>query len=327
VSARPRVFVTRRLVGDGVQRLAREVDVELWPEADPPPVQVLRAEAAKSEGLLTTLTDRIDEDLFAAAANLKIVANLAVGYDNIDLPAATSHGVLITNTPGVLTETTADLNLALILAFARRMPEGDRAVRNGEWGIWSPHFLLGRDVHGTTLGIVGLGAIGMAVARRAAGFGMKLLYHNRSRKPEAEAELPLEYCSLDGLLRRSDWVSINVALTPETRHLIGAPQFALMKPEGVLINTARGGVVDQTALVEALRERRIAGAALDVFAVEPIPASDPLLALDNVIVMPHVGSATFETRAKMTDLCVDNLLAFFRAETPPTPVNAEVLKK
>jgi len=185
--------------------------------------------------------------------------------------------------------------------------------------------LLGRDVHSTTLGIIGLGAIGMAVARRAVGFGMKLLYYNRSRKPDAEAELGIEYCSLEDLLRRSDWVSINVALTPETRHLIGASQLALMKPAGVLINTARGGIVDQAALVEALREHRIAGAALDVFAVEPIPTSDPLLALDKVIVMPHVGSATFETRAKMTDLCVDNLLAFFRGDKPPTPVNPEVL--
>jgi glyoxylate reductase len=248
-----------------------------------------------------------------------------VGYDNIDVPAATEAGVLITNTPGVLTETVADLNFALILAFARRMAEGDRAVRQGLWGQWSPHFLLGRDVHGTTIGIVGLGAIGIAVARRALGFGMTVLYSNRTRRPEAEA-MGLEHCSLPDLLRRADWVSINVALTPETRHLIGREQFEQMKPDAVIVNTARGGVIDQDAMVQALQQRRIGGAALDVFAVEPIPPDDPLLALDNVVVLPHLGSASLQTRAKMTDLCVDNLIAFFKGEAPPTPVNPEVLR-
>jgi glyoxylate reductase len=323
--SRPRVFATRRLVGDGLERLGREVDLEIWPDTDPPPRDVLLDAAAKCDGLLTTLTDRIDAELLDAAPDLRIVANLAVGYDNIDVPAATARKVLITNTPGVLTETVADLNLALILAFARRMPEGDRAVRQGGWGQWSPHFLLGRDVHGTMLGIVGLGAIGIAVARRARGFGMKLLYCNRTRKPDAEAELGLEYCSLEELLRRSDWVSVNVALNAETRHIIGAEQLGMMKRDAVLVNTARGGAIDQDALVQALRDRRIGGAALDVFAVEPIPPDDPLLQFDNVIVLPHLGSASVETRTKMTDLCVDNLLAFFAGQPPLTPVNPDVL--
>ncbi|HLF79842.1 MAG TPA: D-glycerate dehydrogenase [Dehalococcoidia bacterium] len=322
---RPRVFVTRKLVGDGVERLARELDVEVWPEPDPPPRDVLIAEAAKSQGLLTTLTDRIDAELLDAAPGLRMVANLAVGYDNIDVGAATARRVLITNTPGVLTETVADLTFALILSFARRMPEGDRAVRDGTWGVWSPHFLLGRDVHGTTIGIVGLGAIGLAVARRALGFGMKVIYYNRTRKAQAESELGLEYASLEELLRRSDWVSVSIALNEETRNLLGSAEFRMMKPDGVIVNTARGGVIDQAALVEALRERRIGGAALDVFAVEPIPTDDPLLALDNVIVMPHLGSASVQTRTAMTDLCVDNLLAVFRGDGPLTPVNPEVL--
>jgi glyoxylate reductase len=223
---------------------------------------------------------------------------MAVGYDNIDVAAATERGILVTNTPGVLTETTADLAFALILGFARRLVEGERVVREGRWPLWRPTFFLGRDVHGATLGIVGLGAIGLAVARRARGFGMKVLYASRTRKPDAERELGLEWRSLEELLEQSDYVSLHIALTPETRGIIGREQFARMQPTAVLVNTARGGVVDQDALVEALQERRIGGAALDVFAVEPIAPDDPLLALDNVLVAPHIGSATIETRTR-----------------------------
>ncbi|HEY4685799.1 MAG TPA: D-glycerate dehydrogenase [Dehalococcoidia bacterium] len=325
MAERPRIFVTRELPGEGLDRLRRAADLTVWPELDPPPAAALRAGAAGADGLLTLLTDRVDGDLLDAAPNVRIVSNMAVGYDNVDVPACTQRRVLVTNTPGVLTETVADLAFALILAFARRIVEGERAVRQGDWPVWRPAWLLGRDVNGATLGIVGLGAIGLAVARRARGFGMPLLYWSRHRKPEVEAELGVQWRSLDDLLRQADFVSLHVALTPETRNLMGARELALMKPDGVLVNTARGGVVDQAALVRALIERRIGGAALDVYAVEPLPAEDPLLQLHNVLLAPHVGSATIETRTKMADLAVANLEAFFRGERPPCCVNPDVL--
>ncbi len=320
-----RVFVTRELPGGGVARLATKHEVEVWPEHDPPPYEALVAKARQADALLTVIVDRVDAALIEAAPRLTAVSQMAVGYDNIDVAACSRGGVLVTNTPGVLTETTADLAFALMLGFGRRLVEGERVVREGRWGLWHPSFLLGRDVHGRTLGIVGLGAIGAAVARRGRGFGMRVLYTSRQRKPEAEAVLGLEWRGLDGLLREADWLSIHVALTDETRGIIGARELGLMKPDAVLVNTARGGVVDQQALVEALRERRNGGAALDVFAVEPIAPDDPLLRLDNVLVAPHVGSATVETRSRMADLAVDNLVAFFSGERPPCCVNPEVL--
>ncbi|HLF72052.1 MAG TPA: D-glycerate dehydrogenase [Dehalococcoidia bacterium] len=310
---------------DSVERLRASADVAVWPGSDPPPYETLRDEASRSQALFTTITERIDAALLDASPGLRIVSQLAVGYDNIDVPACTAHGVLVTNTPGVLTESVADLTFALILGWARRMPEGERILREGRWPVWHPSFHLGRDVHGATLGIIGLGAIGIAAARRAKGFGMRVLYTSRERKPAAEAELGAEQRSLEDLLRESDYVSIHCALTPETRGLIGAKELALMKPTGVIVNTARGGIIDQDALVEALRERRIGGAALDVFAVEPIPTDDPLLRLDNVVVSPHIGSATVETRRRMTDLAVRNIEAFFRGERPECCVNPEVL--
>lgn len=325
--SRPRVFVTRRLPGTALERLQLEADVEVWPGQDPPPPEDLLAAAAASDAVLTLITDRIDGAFLDKAPSLRAISQMAVGFDNIDVAAATARGVLVCNTPGVLTEAVADLTFALLLAHARRLPEGEKAVREGTWGLWSPTFLLGRDLFGKTLGIVGLGAIGMAVARRGRGFGMKLVYNSRQRKPQAEAELGLEWRSLEDLLRQSDYVSLNMALTAETRGMIGAAELALMKPDAVLVNTARGGVVDQGALVEALRAKRIGGAALDVFAQEPIPPNDPLLALEGVVVAPHAGSATVETRSRMADLAVDNLLAFFRGQTPPACVNPEVLSR
>ena len=319
-----RVFVTRDLPGDGLARLRKVADVEVWPEIErPPPPEVLREAARHADGLLTLITDRIDGALLDAAPSVHVIANLAVGYDNIDAVAASERGVLVCNTPGVLTETTADLAFALLLAFSRRLVEGERVVRGGGWGDWRPDSLLGRDVHGKTLGIVGLGAIGLAAARRSRGFGMRVLYTSRTPKPAAEAELGVEHRDLPSLLREADFVSLHVALTPETRRLIGVRELALMKPDAVLINTARGPVVDQAALFQALRDRRIAGAALDVFETEPLSPDDPLLQLDNVLVAPHVGSATVETRTKMADLACDNLIAFFRGERPPTCVNWE----
>ncbi|HWC31437.1 MAG TPA: D-glycerate dehydrogenase [Dehalococcoidia bacterium] len=324
---RPRVFVTRRLVGEGVLRLAGEADVEVWPEDDSPPQDVLVTEAQRSDGILTNIADRVDAELITAAPGLRVVSQMAVGYDNIDVVAATQRGVLVTNTPGVLTEATADIAFALLLAQTRRLPEGDRAMRRGEWGEWKPWFLLGRDLTGKTLGIVGLGAIGQAMARRALGFGMRVIYASRQRKPDAEAALGVVWRDLPQLLAESDYVSLHMALNAETRAMIGAPELARMKRDAVLINTARGGVVDQAALLEALRNGVIGGAGLDVFESEPLSPDHPLLELDNVVVTPHLGSATVETRSRMSDLAVDNLIAFFRGEMPPCMVNPEVLAR
>ena len=321
----PRVFVTRDLPGDGLERLARVAEVDVWPDIDPPSSQQLLDGVAGCDGLLTLITDRVGTALLDANPQLRIVSNMGVGYDHIDAIAATERGVLVTNTPGVLTEATADMAFALILGFARRLVEGERIVRDGSWPAWRPTFLLGKDVAGATLGIVGLGAIGLAVARRARGFGMRVLYASRTRKPDAEAELGLERRGLDGLLAESDWVSLHAALTPETRGLIGARELTLMKPDAVLVNTARGGVVDEDALGQALQQHRIGGAALDVYAAEPLPLESPLLALDNVLLAPHLGSATVQTRTAMAGLACDNLIAFFEGRRPPACVNPEVL--
>jgi glyoxylate reductase len=310
-----------------VERLrAAGLAIDLWPQNDPPPLAALHGAAAVADGLLTMLTDRIDADLLEAGPNLRIVSNMAVGYDNVDVTAASARGVVVTNTPGVLTDTTADLAFALMLAVARRVVEGDRVVREGGWGPWHPSFLLGRDIHRATLGVVGMGQIGRAVARRARGFGMKVVYASR-RRVEDEKALGVEWRSLDDLLRESDFISLHVSLNAETRNLIGARELALMKATAFLINTARGGIVDQSALVDALRSGRIAGAGLDVAVVEPVPVDDPLLELENVVITPHVGSATVETRTKMADLAVDNLIAFFEGRKPPHTVNPEVLPR
>lgn len=324
-ASKPRVFVTRRLVGEGVARLAEEVDVEVWQGDDPPPQEVLSAEAQRSDGLLVNIADRVDAPLLQTASNLRIVSQMAVGYDNIDVAAATERGILVTNTPGVLTEATADMAFALLLAQARRLSEGERAIRQAAWGEWKPWFLLGRDLTGRKLGIVGLGQIGQAVARRALGFGMQVLYNSRQRKPALETELGLGWRELPQLLAEADYVSLHVALNDETRNLIGARELDLMKPDAVLVNTARGAVVDQDALVAALREGSIGGAALDVFEREPLRPDHSLLNFENVAVAPHLGSATLETRTRMADLAVRNLLALFRGERPPCCVNPEVL--
>jgi glyoxylate reductase len=323
--ARPRVYVTRELPGNGVERLRAAADVELWRDELPPPRDELLRAASDIDGLLCLLTDTIDDELLAQAPRLRVVSNLAVGYDNIDVAACTRRGVLVTNTPGVLTETTADFAFALLLAAARRVVEGERAVREGRWRTWHPSFLLGHDIHGATLGIVGLGAIGQAVARRARGFDMRVLYYGRTRRPDVEADLSVTYADFDKLLAASDFVSVHVALTPETREMFNDDAFARMKPTAVFVNTARGGVVDESALQRALESRRIAAAAIDVAQVEPVPKHDMLLRLPNLIVTPHIASASVATRTRMADLAVENLLAGLEGRRPPHCVNPDVL--
>lgn len=322
-----KVFVTRALPGDAIERLRKHHDVVVWPDDDPPPRDSLVEAMRDADGLLTMVTDRIDGELLDAAPRLRVVAQMGVGYDNIDVAAATERGVIVTNTPGVLDETTADLAFALMMALARRLPEGERAVREGTWPSWRPAWLLGKDVHDATLGIVGMGAIGAAVARRARAFRMRVLYWSRTRKPELEAQLEVEWRSLDELLRESDFVSLHVALTPETRGLIGERELSLMKRDAMLVNTARGPIVNAQALVEALREKRIGGAGLDVYDREPLPLDDPLLALDNVLLAPHAGSATLEARTAVARLAAANLMAALAGERPPCVVNPAVLAR
>ncbi len=323
----PHVFITRELPGDPTPQLRAVADAEVWPEEEPPSHEVLVQHAANADALLTMLVDPIDAAVLDAGKRLRMVAQMAVGYDNIDVAAATERGILVTNTPGVLTETTADLAFALLLAAARRVVEGDHLARTGGWKSWHPSFLLGQDVHGATLGIVGLGQIGLALARRARGFNMRILYHGGRRHADAEKELGLAYVELDRLLRESDFLSLHVPLTPETRHLIGERELALMKPTAILVNAARGPVVDQRALYEALKERRIAAAGLDVAEVEPMPLDDPLLTLDNVIVTPHIGSASVATRAKMAEMAVESILQALRGDLPSHCVNPEAFSR
>jgi glyoxylate reductase len=301
----PRVFVTRELPFPALDRLRAAHEVEVWRERMPPPPDALRAAAARADGLLTMLTDRVDAELLDAAPGLRAVANLAVGTDNVDLDAAAARGVAVGRTPDVLTDATADLAFALLLAAARRLAQGEAAVRAGDWVTWEPAGDLGTEVSGATLGIVGWGRIGQAVARRAEGFGMEVLHSQPT---------PLEE-----LLERADFVSLHVPLSAATRHLIDAAALARMKRGAILVNTARGGVVDQAALAAALRAGALAGAALDVTDPEPLPPDDPLLDAPNLLVVPHIGSATVRTRSRMADLAVDNLLAALAGEPMPHP--------
>ena len=303
-----RVFVTRDLPGDALERLRTEHDVEVWPESSPPPPQELRAGVQNAEGLLCLLTDPIGPELMDG---LRAIANYAVGTDNVDLDAATQRGIPVGNTPDVLTETTADLAFALMLAAARRLVDADAYVRAGRWGEWAPDVLLGHDLHGATLGIVGYGRIGKAVAKRAAGFDMEVIHG-----------MPLEE-----LLERSDFVSLHAPLTPETRGLIGAAELRRMKPTAILVNTARGPLVDTDALTEALERKEIAAAALDVTDPEPLPQDHPLLKAPNLVVAPHIGSASHRTREAMADMVVDNLLAALDGRRMPHCANPEVYER
>jgi glyoxylate reductase len=307
-----RCFVTRRLPGGALERLAAAHDVDVWQGPRPPTREELLARVGEAEALLVQLTERVDAELLDAAPRLRAIANYAVGFDNVDLAACTARGIPVGNTPDVLTDATADLTWALLMAAARRLSDAERAVRAGGWG-WEPDFLLGHDVHGATLGLIGMGRIGSAVARRASGFDMEVIHNSRSGG-----------VSLEELLERSDFVSIHTPLTPETRGLIGEDALRRMKPSAILVNTARGPIVDTGALVRALNQGWIAGAALDVTDPEPLPIEHPLLLCPNLTIAPHIGSATHTARAAMADLAVDNLLAALAGERMPHCVNPEV---
>ncbi|MDQ7844308.1 MAG: D-glycerate dehydrogenase [Armatimonadota bacterium] len=326
--ARPKVYVCRRIPEAALEIVRGVAEMRLWDREDvPPPRDVLLQEAAECDGLLTLLTDRVDGELLARAPRLRVVANMAVGFDNIDVAAATARGVVVTNTPEVLTETTADFAFALILAAARRLVEADAFTRAGRWKTWGPLLLAGQDVHHATLGLIGVGRIGSAVARRARGFEMRILYYDTVRRHDLERQLGLEFRELNDVLREADIISVHVPLTPQTRHLIGREQFRMMKKTAVFVNAARGPIVDQAALVEALRTRTIYAAGLDVFEQEPIAPDDPLLTLDNVVVAPHIASASIPTRTRMATLAAENLAAVLQGRRPPTPVNPEVLDR
>lgn len=319
---KPRVFVSRVIPAAGLDRIREQCDVDVWPEQMPPPYEVLLERVKGVDGLLCLLTDRIDANLMdAAGPQLKVISQLAVGYDNIDLAAAAERGIPVGHTPGVLTEATADLAFALLLAAARRIVEGVNYIKAGEWKTWEPETLLGADLTGATLGIIGLGRIGRAMIRRASGFDMRLIAHDPSASSEAAAALGVSLVSLDTLLVESDFVSVHTPLTDATRHLINAEALRRMKRTAILINTARGPIVDQQALYAALKEGQIAHAALDVTDPEPIPADDPLLTLPNITIVPHIGSASVRTRNRMAEIAAENLLAGLRGDSLPHQVS------
>ena len=320
----PPVLVTRVIPEAGLALIRESCAMDLWDDPLPPPRADLLERVSGKAGILTLLTDRVDDELLdAAGPQLRVVSNLAVGYDNIEVAACLRRGVAVGNTPGVLTETSADLAFALLMTVARRLPEGRDFVREDRWQTWDPVFLLGKDVHGATLGIVGFGRIGREVARRARGFGMRVLYHSRTRADETtERELAATFVPFEELLAESDFVSVHVSLTPETRHLIDAATLARMKPGSILVNTSRGGVVDQEALADALRSGHLFGAGLDVTDPEPLRASHPLVGLSNCLIVPHIASASERTRDRMAIKAANNLIAGVRGEPLPDPVAA-----
>ena len=325
--SKPKVYVTREIPERGLKMIKEHFDAEMWPEYAPPPKEVIMEKVRSVDALASLLSDTINAEVFDAAPKLKIVAQFAVGFDNVDVKEATRRGIYVTNTPGVLTETTADFAWALLMAVARRVVEADRHVRTGQWKVgWHPSMLSGRDVYGATIGIVGAGRVGSAVARRAKGFNMKILYQSLSAKPKLERELDAKRVDINTLLRRSDFVSVHVPLTKETYHMINEEKLRLMKKTAYVINNSRGAVIDENALYRALKEGWIAGAGLDVFEQEPTPLGNPLLSLDNVVAAPHISSSSHETRSRMAKIVAENLIAFFEGRIPPNLVNREVLK-
>ncbi len=307
---RPRAFVTRQIFPEAVELIERAAQVEVWPSERPPNREELAGKIASCDGVLTNIMDRVDASLLEGATRLKVISQLAVGLDNIDVAEASRRGILVGNTPGVLAKATADLGFALLMSAARRVSESERWVRAGRWEMaFHPMYWLGVDVHEATLGIVGLGQIGLEMAKRGLGFGMKIIYYSRNRKPDLEQRYGLEYVAADTLFGSADFVSLHVPLTPETRHFIGERELRMMKPTAVLVNLARGPVVDGEALYTALSENWIRAAALDVTDPEPIPLDHPLLTLDNLVISPHIGSASLTSRREMCLLAARNLVA------------------
>jgi len=325
--AKPRVFVTRQIFPEALELIGREADLRVWPDEYPPTPKQLCRQIAQVEGVLTTIMDHIDASVLDAAAGLRVISQLAVGLDNIDLAEATRRGILVGHTPEVLAKATADLAFALLMAAARRITESERWVREGNWTLaFHPMRWLGMDVHHATLGIVGLGQIGLEMAKRGRGFDMKTLYFSRTRKPELEARYGLEYADLPELLATADFVSLHVPLTPETRHYIGERELRMMKPTAILINVARGPVVDSQALYTALKEGWIRAAGLDVTDPEPIPPDHPLLSLDNLVITPHIGSASEGSRRAMCLLAARNLIAGLKGKPLECCANPELYK-
>lgn len=324
---KPKVYVTREIPERGLKIIKERFDAEVWPEYKPPPKEVIIDKISNVDAIVSLLSDKIDAEVFDVAPRLKIVAQMAVGFDNIDVKLATKRGIYVTNTPEVLTETTADFAWALLMAVARRVVEADRYVRTGKWKVsWHPSMLLGRDVHGATIGIVGAGRIGFAVAKRAKGFKMKILYYDVVPRPELEKELGAKNVDLDTLFKESDFISVHVPLTNQTYHMINEEKLRLMKKTAYLINNSRGSVINEKTFYRALKEEWIAGAGLDVFEREPTQLDNPLLKLDNVVVAPHISSSSHETRSIMAEMVAENLIAFFEGTIPPNLVNPEVLK-
>jgi len=322
---KPRVYITRQIFPDALDLIEKSADLELWPEDEPPSPEQLREAMADVDGAIINVMDRIDAPLLDAAPKLKVLSQVAAGLDNIDVPEATKREILVGYTPGVLAKSTADLAFGLLLAVARRVVESDKWVREGNWKIsHHPMFWLGSEVNGSTLGILGLGGIGLEMAKRAQGFDMKVLYHSRTRKPETAKEFGLKYTSFKRLLTESDFISIHVPLTPETNRFIGEKELKMMKPTAILVNLSRGPVVDTDALYKALTKGWIAGAGLDVFDPEPVPAGHPVLGLDNVVVLPHIGSASNRSRREMHLLAARNLLAGLNGERLEACANPEV---
>jgi glyoxylate reductase len=324
--SKPKVFVTRAIPEKGLEIIREFCEVDLWQGNLPPSREELLKHVQGVDGLLCLLTDRVDGEVMdVTGEQIKVISNHAVGFDNIDVPAATARGIPVGNTPGVLTDATADFAFALLMAVARRIPEGVRHVHDGKWKTWGPKLLLGVDVKGATLGLIGFGRIGQAVARRASGFEMRVIYYDpKETKPSPGPQA--RRVDFETLLKESDFISIHTPLTPDTHHLIDAEAISKMKPNAVLINTARGPVVDPDALYEALRDKRIFGAGLDVTEPEPIPLDSPLLQLDNVIVVPHIASASITSRDQMSWMAAQNLIAGLKGERLPNCVNPQVYK-